>query len=256
MNNNINQFIEDFKESSIYHSIINDNSAEVIMLWLTGSALLTPDSTTNDYDICVLVKNKPQESEQTLWKIYGRPGSYFAYYKAQNKVAQWIYNDIADITSITSTPLDNIGWAQFSQIKEEYVIYRNPKYNAFIEALFEIRREISDYALYLFAKSATQHFKECMITDDLRTFRRNFEKPAKILGHICWAADMLQGNTPDDEKIETIKHNLLENVPENCYEYILKSAAYLETYLQQLETEFPQKPNLVQLLEECIHVSN
>lgn len=241
----IKQFIEDFKESAVYNSIVQDESVDIIMLWLTGSALLTPQANNGDYDVCVLVREKPEESSTALYKVYSRPGSYFVHYQPQGKTAQWIYNDISDITSITSTPLDNIGWAQFKYIKESDIFYRNPEYNDFIDMLLTSKDEVSKYALYLFAVSATEYFQKCMINDDIRAFRRNFEKPAKILGHICWAADLLQGKEPDEEKIETIKRELLENVPEDYYKYILDSADFLATYIQKTPADLPKKPELI-----------
>jgi hypothetical protein len=107
--NNVEQFIQDFKNSVVYKNIIEDNKVEIIMLFLTGTTLLQTQDDYSDYDICVLVKEKPAESQKELFKVYSRPGSYFMYYKAQDKIVQWIYNDLNDINSITTTPLDNIG---------------------------------------------------------------------------------------------------------------------------------------------------
>ena len=237
------QFIADFKKSKVYYDIINDNKIEVIMLFLTGSTLLKTSDSNSDYDICVLVKEKPTESLSTLFKVYSRPGSYFIYYKKQQKIAQWIYNDINDITNITSTPLDNIGWVQFKYISENYIIYKNPKYLNFINDLLQRKQEISTYALYLFVKSALNYIQENDSVGDLVHIRRNKNKPVKLFGHICWAADLLQNKFPNEDLIKSIKRTFAEHLTEEQLSYIKNSMNFLEQFLINPNLDI-KKPNI------------
>lgn len=232
--NKVRQFIDDFKKSIVYQNIIDDTNVEVIMIFLTGSTLLNIADNNSDYDLCVLVKEKPVEPSSKLFKIYNRPGAYFIYYKPQEKIAQWIYNDVNDIVNITSTPLDNIGWAQFKYITEDYILYKNQNYLDFISALLDKRNEISNYALYLFVKTALDFIDKNMISNNLLDLNRNLFKPMKLLAHICWAADILQDKEPDKDKINTIKRILLENLSKKHISYIDRSISFLKSYLQSI----------------------
>jgi hypothetical protein len=59
---------------------------------------------------------------------------------------------------------------------------------------------------------------------------RNIYKPVKLLAHICWASDVLQNKIPDNYKINEIKRVLLEDLSEDCINYINTSIDFLKNY--------------------------
>ena len=151
----IDQFITDFKNSRLYTDVLNDPKAEPIMIWVTGSSALGTADNDSDYDVCILVEKVPTDDPNSPWTIYGRPGSYFMWYKPHSKRVEWIYTDINDIVSANAvTPLANIGWVQSKFITDENIIYKNPKYLEFLNLLFTKKDEIYTKSLYLFVKSA------------------------------------------------------------------------------------------------------
>ena len=46
---NLTQFIEDFKTSPIFKGILNDNTVEPIMIWVSGSVLTGSADSSSDY---------------------------------------------------------------------------------------------------------------------------------------------------------------------------------------------------------------
>lgn len=224
---NISQFINDFKKSPIFKDIINDSKVEVMMLWVSGSVLTGADDSESDYDVCILVKETPKDNPKSPWTIYGRPGSYFMWYKPHSKKVEWIYTDINDIISpSTVTPLVNSGWAQFKYVTKDAVIYINPKYEKFINYLFEHNEEIYNSSLYLFIHSALYHTINNQLID---LIKEDPSRPNKILAHICLVADLLQGNEMQSEKLLLIKRNLYSELSDQIKEYINSSIDYLES---------------------------
>ena len=223
---NINQFIADFKKSPIFRDIINDTNVDILMMWVSGSMLTGADDSESDYDVCILVEETPKDNPKSPWTIYGRPGSYFMWYKPHTKKVEWIYTDINDIISpSTVTPLVNSGWAQFKYVTKEAVIYINPKYEKFVNYLFEHSEEIYNSSLYLFIHSALYHTINNQLID---LIKEDPSRPNKILAHICLVADLLQRNEIQSEKLLTIKRTIYSELSVEIKEYISEAIAYLE----------------------------
>lgn len=245
---NLTQFIEDFKTSPIFKGILNDNAVEPIMIWVSGSVLTGSADSSSDYDVCILVKNIPQDDPNSPWTIYGRPGSYFMWYKPQSKKVEWIYTDINDIISAsTVTPLVNSGWAQIKFLSEEAIIYKNQKYLDFINTLFEKKEDIFRNSLYLFIKSAQYHtingkLEELIYEDP--------SQPNKLLAHICLVAELLQNKEINTSNLLTIKRTIYSQLSQEIRDYILNAIKYLEAYLLQVDEENLPKIDLWKILEE------
>lgn len=223
----IKQFIADFKNSPIFDNILADPKVNVIMMWVSGSASLGTDDFESDYDVCILVEDTPKDDSNSPWVIYGRPGSYFGWYKPQQKKVELIYNDISEITKpSTITPLVNIGWIQFKYLNRDAIIYKNPKYEKFINYLFEHSEEIYNSSLYLFIQSALYHTINNQLID---LIKEDPSRPNKLLAHICLVADLLQDKGIQSEKLLIIKRNLYSELSDQIKEYINSSIEYLES---------------------------
>jgi hypothetical protein len=228
------QFINDFKKSPMLNTILTNEKIEPIMIWVAGSIWLGTDDQYSDYDLCVLVKEVPKDDPNLPWRTYGRPNSYFLWYKPQFKKVDLLYTSVTDIFSeAVSTPLANIGWAQIKYWPKEAIIYKNPKYLDFINTLFDNKEAIFKNSVYLFLKSAlllTQH-------NDLSDliYIKTKGKPNKLLAHVCWVADLLQNKTLNITNILTIKRTLYEDLPQDVLNYIFDAINYLKLHLADLE---------------------
>lgn len=243
----IAQFITDFKKSRLYTDVLNDPKAEPIMIWVTGSSALGTADNDSDYDVCILVEKVPQDNPDSPWTIYGRPGSYFMWYKPHSKRVEWIYTDINDIVSANVvTPLANIGWVQSKFITDENIIYKNPKYLEFLNLLFSKKDEIYTKSLYLFVKSAINQ----TINGDLNELiLEDTARPNKLLAHICFTADLLQKKELNNDYLVTIKRNKYSDLSDEIKKYIKNAIDYL-SQLKDLE----HKINSDTLLEDLLNV--
>lgn len=241
------QFIKDLKGSSIYKHILEDPQIEVIMLWITGSTLTGIYDENSDYDLCAVVIDRPKEEPTAFWHKYSRPCSYFAYYKPVNKKVQCIYNDLDDITKISSmTPLDNIGWAQFKEITPEFIIYKNPKYLKFIDFLLSKKIEIFSLSAYLFACALLKSIESTKLQDLLKVHPT---QPNKALAHVCWLVDTLQERTINQIRLLKIKRTPVEHLTEEDILYIKTALDYLENYASTFNAELLKEFNLRNYLE-------
>lgn len=216
--NALQQFIQDCNNSVLFKDIINDKNVEVIMIWVTGSTILGGTDEKSDYDLCVLIKDRPP-AQNEFYNIYARFAPYSAQYKPQQKKVQWIYNTVEEITtSHPVSPLDNIGWAQFRYITDDFIIYRNPKYSDFINKLIQDKYLISDNALFSFVNSILRDL-EAFKSTNLRDIATVYSSmPNKCLGHLYWTACVLLKESFDLSFMMRVKrwpYSLLENDDKN-----------------------------------------
>lgn len=240
-------FIKDFKNSKAYDFILADSQVDVIMIWITGSALTGVLDSESDYDLCVLCMQKPSENLPGF-RLYTRPGSYFLKYKLENKKVQWIYNDISDITNISkTTPLDNIGWAQFKEVSADHIIYKNPKYNFFIDYLLAQKEQIFLNSAYLFVEALLAQLKSNTLLDLI-----NYKpyKPNKGLYHVCWLADTLQEKPLVVDRLLRLKRNLVLNLSKEDLEYLEFCCQYLMKYREQFDKRTLDSIDLIKALQE------
>lgn len=244
----LNLFINDFKKSAVYSSILADSQLEVVMIWVTGSTLTGVVDAMSDYDLCVFCIQKPQKEPQVGFRLYTRPGSYFLKYKIEDKKVQWIYNDIFDIiTPSKATPLDNIGWAQFKNISTEFIIYKNPKHELFINYLIDKKEQIFLTSAYLFIEALLTYTNSNNLLE-LSSFRSH--EPNKGLYHVCWLADSLQNNPVDIPRLLRIKRNLVRNLAEEDTDYLTNCCKYLMEYQKQFNCKNSFASDLIQVLQE------
>lgn len=235
MKANIALFIDDFKKSSVCKYILADSQVDIIMLWITGSTLTGVLDSESDYDICVLCARKPQDlnANSSGMRLYSRPGSYFLKYKPLDRKVQWIYNDITDIVCASnSTPLDNIGWAQFKEISSEFIIYKNPEYTPFIDYLISIKDQIFQLSTYLFIEAMLKQLGSASLVD-LLAYKPT--KPNKGLYHVVWLADALRERPLDTERLLRIKRNLASSLSRKDLDYISCCIDYLMNYRDKFD---------------------
>lgn len=189
--NELQQFIMDCNKSLLFKNIIEDKNVEVLMIWVTGSTIVRGIDEKSDYDLCVLIKDRPG-AQNEFYNIYARFAPYSAQYIPQQKKVQWIYNTVEEITtSHPTSPLDNIGWAQFRYITEDFIVYKNPKYSNFIDSLLQNKYIISENALFSFVNSILRDL-EVFKSKRLRDIATIYASlPNKCLGHLYWAACIL-----------------------------------------------------------------
>lgn len=227
----LTDFIRDFKNSYIYENTLNDPKVDVVMVWMTGSTITGLKDAQSDYDVCVLVKELPKESENIPWKIYSRPCSYFFKYVPQGVKTHCIYNDLSNITNMsTATPLDNIGWAQFKHISDTFILYKNPKYLDLIDSLVTNKDIISTASIYFFILAMYTDLGNCQLSDLIEV---QPDVPNKGIAHACWAADVLQKKSVDVSLITRIKRIPFNNLSLQDQTDALIAMNYLDRFVKK-----------------------
>lgn len=183
INMDIKQFKQHFLASEVFNIIKNDPNVEPIMIYITGSTLTGYADEQSDYDLCVLIREKPSD-----WSSYVRPLRYFAMYTPENRKCQWVYNDLTDIQKVSIFPQDNIGWTQFRYITDNLILYKNTNYTTLIENLIAQRESISINSLFMFLRSCCVGLQ---IPCPSEITEQHLEATQKLAYHLVWAANEL-----------------------------------------------------------------
>lgn len=179
----IEQFKQHFLASELFNIIKNDPNVEPIMIYITGSTLTGHTDEQSDYDLCILIREKP-----SAWSSYVRPLKYFAIYTPENRKCQWIYNDLTDIQKVSISPQDNIGWAQFKYITDDLILYKNQDYVELINSMIAQRESISVNSIFLFLRSCCVGMQ---IACPSEISNQHLEATKKLAYHLVWAASEL-----------------------------------------------------------------
>lgn len=149
-----------------------------------------------------------------------------------------MYETVEDIT--TQQPnfkLRNIGWAQFRNITDNYILYENPKYKTFISTIIGQKLEISLFNMYLFYLSKLEVIEEIIAAANVPPRCR-----LRSLYHFCWMYDVLVQNSIDREFILPVKHIMDIPVTETVLNEIFKKINYVHNYFS---LHPPCKPNIM-----------
>lgn len=228
MEQNILKFKQDFQESGVLDYIRKDY--DIIMVWIAGSTITGLADSGSDYDLGVLISNNIESTK------YVRNDN-FLIYKPEGRKVQWMYETVEDIT--TKQPvfrLRNIGWAQFRNIDDRFIIYKNPKYLPFIQSLITRSLEISLYSMYLFYLNKIEVIQDIVAAGYI---------PAKCrlrsLYHLCWIYDSLFSTELDRDFLVKVKHIMDIPVDNETLEKIYQKVVSLYNYF----TEYiPTRPTI------------
>lgn len=225
---NIKQFKLDFISANMVDIIKKDY--EVIMIWIAGSTLTGLAEEHSDYDLGVLIAD---DIDTTKYKR----NDDFLIYKPEHRRVQWMYETVADIT--TQQPnfkLRNIGWAQFINITEDYILYKNPAYISFITDLIAKKREIAYYSMFLFYCA-----KQAIWMPIIQSKNIPAECKVRSLYHFCWIFDVLNNMKTDQAFFIPIKHIMDTPVDRKCLIEIYKRIKNIHEYFREHP---PVKPTI------------
>lgn len=224
----LNEFVYDFKNSSLVEHICSKH--DVVMIWLSGSSILGLMDGASDYDLGVLVADPI-----TFSKTEKTTESYK--YKKDLKEVQCIYNSFEDILAPRCegflAPYRHLGWAQFKYINNNHIIYVNPKY----ETLVTILVAHKDYI----AANAIQSFLAFFLPT-LQTISKNINyiqvvEWGKMLSHICWCVEELQNLPHEFDKLMALKRMFHRGIvrrpmPADLLNYAATKLIWAKMYLE------------------------
>lgn len=239
MNLNLTQFKQDFLIDNLLPVL--QKGFEVIFIWVAGSTITGLADSSSDIDLGVLILNNNPVNRNEDYLIYKPTGSKI----------QWIYDTIADITSLQPEANQrNIGWAQLrclSDLSDPAILYVNPKYQNFVKELLSKKDIISKYNMWLYTQD-----KAVLIKHILNAGGISPECQVKSLYHLCWAANSLLNKPQDKKFLRRLKHAREIPLDKNDLQKAFKKIYQLNSYFK---SNIPQKPEL-SLKEDSPNVTN
>ncbi len=224
--NTFGEFKKNFLNSPVFEYLLTDECAEPLMIYLTGSNLTGCIDADSDYDLCVLVRDLSK-----LPTHYQRPTSWWMLYTPEARKCQIIYNDFSSIFKVSVFPQDNVGWAQFKYITDEYLFYVNPKYQRAIDLLIQYRQVISDNALYLFGQSCALALKIPTLSD---LDEKHLCTVKKLAYQLVWAgSSAAEASIANDFliKIKRVSFDKLTSIEQRCVvDFINLFVQYINKY--------------------------
>lgn len=222
------QFKKDFLAAKL--PSILQREFEVIFIWLAGSTLTGLADETSDIDLGVLIADQTSLKRNEDCLIY----------KPINTKVQWIYDTVADITSLQPNANQrNIGWAQLrclSNIEDPAILYINPKYKTFVEKLLLKKDIISTYSMWLYVRDKT-----ALINRILELGFVPSECQVKSLYHLCWASDILLDKPQERDFLQRLKHS--RQMP-LCSADLQKAFQKIYQLNDYFTNHIPQKPEI------------
>lgn len=233
---NIRQFKSDFLEADLLN--ILQQNFEVILVWIAGSVLTGVADPTSDVDLGVLIADDTDITQKER-------NENFLIYKPTNTKIQWIYDTVKDITTLQVTANQrNIGWAQLrllDSLKDDHILYINPKYVSFVQNLIHQKESISRYSMWLYFNTKQNIIKNILTAGQILPSCR-----VKSLYHLCWMSDILNENYLDLEFLKLVKHISTKSLSEAELNIVFEKIKALALYFSQV---IPEKPDIS--LKEC-----
>ena len=182
------EFIEAFKNTSYYKTLIS--SAEVVCIYIGGSMCCGITDERSDYDLVIL----------TLDNEY-IDASKYEYLRYKDKKVHWYYRPIEHVVRTDTKDMKSaVGTVILRHLRDECIIYKNPKYIDIIDNLYSAREVIGDLGAYhLF------ELKKAYI-DDILVEGKILEKHySKHLYQLCLASYYLLRDNPDKDFLRSLK---------------------------------------------------
>lgn len=212
---NDKEFIESLKNSRFF-SLLFDRP-EVILVTLCGSRVTGVTDWHSDYDITVLTTSV--DCEKSVYRL-----------KYQNHDVHWYYQNINDFVYIDQ---NNIATMNFlcpfllGLLSEDYVIYKNPKYEAVINYIFSIKQKLLEIG-------GVGFYNKCanIVNPIIRDGEIEEKRYTKFIGHLVLISDILNDREVDEELVlagKRIKYKQITNEQEQA---IIEKFKSLKNYVE------------------------
>ena len=208
------QFISDLTSSKFYKKLFEFD--EVIMIYIAGSRILGCIDDRSDYDLIVITRNKSN------YKL----NEYLVY---ENKKVHWYFQSIDTFYADLPLTVSNcVGLSAFKEMRDELIIYKNPKYNELINTMMNHKIAIS--AIGSLCGYKTQMSLINQIITDGTVRERN---KTKIIYMLCAMYYNLVDEPLDIEFLSIIKRIRWRDVPEKyidqCVDVLINFKKYVES---------------------------
>lgn len=211
------EFIKAFKDTSYYQKLFD--SHEVLGIYLAGSMCTGVTDERSDYDITIITLDGEDYID----------ASKYEYLMYKDKKVHWYYRSIKNLfDGKHSDSKVYVGTMLLRNIREDLIIYENPKYSDMLHKLYDIKDRLSDLGMYRLYEVWKDY------VDDVLNEGKVLEKHhTKYLYHLCLASYYLMGEEPDKDFLRKIKRIRWQPVSD---EYKSLAVERLRVYKDYIES--------------------
>lgn len=221
----MNNFIEEFKQTSYYNKLINDVS-NVLLIYISGSRLFRANDENSDYDIVIITLN----GEHINWLNK-------EFIKYNNKKVHWYYCPLKDFFEMNYGPSFVSGMMGLKNLNNDYIIYENPQYIDVLNDFYSMKEQLSILAAY-------RYFEIDKVRID--SILNNQFIADKRIYKLCLASYYLTGEEPDINFLQNVKRNNISNETEQkiidrikiYQKHIQENPKDVEAELKELQANF------------------
>ena len=176
----MDEIMKEFQQSIFYRELFNNR--DIILIYIGGSRCTQLQDEKSDYDLIVVTKNGVYEDAHKY---------VYLLYKNNTKI-HWYYTPIKYL--FRENCVSNITGVQIRNLRENIILYKNPKYLSMIDALIENKNNLSNIHCYTYFNNNKDYIKS--IIDQNHVSEKSY---TKNLYHICLASYYVKNETPDQE---------------------------------------------------------
>ena len=213
------EFIQAFKETSYYRSLFD--SYEILGIYLLGSRCTGIVDDDSDYDIAILTLNGDDKDV-----------SKHEYLMYKDKKVHWYYCPISTLLKITYNTLKILCSIQLRNLRDDLIIYENPKYSNMLQSLHELKYDISVLGIYRLFEAKKDFISKVIAEGQILE-----EHYSKYLYHLCVASYYLVNEEPDKDFLRTLKRIKWQPVPDVYKRLTVERLKLYKSYIEQTTLE-------------------
>ena len=222
----LNEFFCELKQSKYFENITGNH--RVVLLYVAGSRLIDVSDEHSDYDLVAIVDEKV-ESEADEYLTYG------------DAKVHWYYIPLTSF--ICADGIRNLlsyGSVIFSQLTDEHIIYKNPRYHAVCQLLIDNKLVIAQNGVRQFYK---RHKK--LVQSIVQANAVLEENYTKILSHLCVTSYVALGEQLDQQakdNLRQLKRIRWQPVDDSVKQWCVRRLSLLVRYVTRTNNKKINKP--------------
>lgn len=234
------QFIIDFKKSSYYERAFRDHN--IILFFVSGSRATGILDERSDFDLIAITDNSTPEEE---------PMEYLTY---KGLKVHWYWRPLSTFIlggNILSVPMIAMGDLEFAFIKDNIILYQNPRYNTIIEYLNNVKDDIGQIGVKVLYETQKKQIET--ILQQGAILEKNY---TKFLYYLCVAVTYATEKQLDNKFLNAVKRIRWQPISDEYKQRAFDYINNLNEYIKLNETDAAAmaktiNDNLLQLIDSC-----
>jgi len=226
----MNNIMKEFVESGFFNLLFGKH--DVIMIYLSGSNLTGLTDERSDFDIVVITQDDSDSDHSDLFIMYNDLQKIHWYNRS---IEKFVDDGIL---------FRSVGAVEFSQISNDFILYKNHNYLDKIETLKAQKDNICKIGCFDLYNGLIDKINSILLNNSVES-----EDKTKFLYQLCYASCWLNNEPQDAEKLKDIKRIVWTDISEEEEVWLITKLQALQDYmvankdfdLESLRTEIIEK---------------